>query len=345
LIPLLSSLGLGLAMTSDTSSEQPYPAKIIVGWEDGARIERPLPLSKAGIRGTVYDPYLNLTGIFLPHDVYYRSHSIVYRVADCKPGYDNVHDIISFQRSLNDPIMRIEIEESITNVAMSDPVKARILWFLRHIGMFPGHQDDEKFDLPLRILLRLGIPEHRSSLLIDQWSRSWEEEFEIYSHWSMGEQAENFRSKIARTLRDFFNTRGLHDFAWTTNIEKYDRLLLSPISDRQNEYTPEVLNTILQEGKQLYLRSLAPSFFPVQPLYWFPFGENPVKFMLKRKILETTEDHIERMKAIFELGEPDYMDGYETMATLIDRSDSLARISEDQFGGMFGVMDPSGEFR
>jgi hypothetical protein len=41
MISVLSGLGLGLAMATDTPNAEVYPAKQIVAWEDGAVIERP----------------------------------------------------------------------------------------------------------------------------------------------------------------------------------------------------------------------------------------------------------------------------------------------------------------
>jgi hypothetical protein len=315
MIPLLSGLGLGLAMASDTPGEQPYPAKVIVGWEDEAKIERPFVRREKD--HTVVDLLGYERNIGISVTRVNDGHPIIYR--GC--GSDRTYVALSVSGKGDGQV--ITIDRSSILFPSSTPATARVLWFMRNIGLL--RRNPAFFGQGLTIgvgeSLCLGIPVHTASERIKNQRKIWDDQHE--GHIS-AEHVQYFLPGFLLNLLGLGFSGRLH---WEY-VDDPGKVLLLPTSVLRHMSASERQ----YEGRDICLVADSPNL---------PGGlrirldENPVDAVIAQGLLETTNAHVSRITALFKEGVPDYMDGYESMTLMIGKEHSLARIPEGEFNGMF----------
>jgi hypothetical protein len=318
MIPLLSGLGLGLAMASDTptaSHDKPYPAKIIVGWEsDHAVIERPFT--------SQLREYSDLTGV--PYEKIILSSPVIYRA----PG----QYLIIIPNTNNGFTFRPNIHFC----AESTP---RILWFLDYlVGKLIRKRAQASWGPDAAYLsyfekLCLGLPFSIAPKEVEK-KRLWNP-----LHLSA------FFEEVVEILSQepCYLPHGSFTVCWQSpggesTLTLPDRIKLLELGKLYLKINFNIFYGDTMTGDQC-------SFLDSQQgWYKNPFSacrfkvennKSVIDHFLQAGIIELDDDYDARIKRMIEEGTPDYMDGYESMATLIDKKQGISWLSEDEFEEMF----------
>jgi hypothetical protein len=348
----LSALGLGLAMATDAPQEEPYPAKIIVAWEkDHTVIERPFV--------SQLTRYRNLTGVQIKKQISITPdrNRIIYRTPqDCV--------IIILGGPLRFNLIKTKLlswSQVSASLPYSDNFQSesvpRIIWFLAHLMGKPG-----PWVLSTAEHLRMGIPFPITPEMVEierehaQFELSDIREDPLSPPHPPGHSINVFASDVRRILHGEPCYLTSADFS--AYLEVLDQSISVDIQYPQSTYS---FDDLVAEGK-LYLsinlynanfklkrikiernksaidhlletgileRTLSPI---VRGQSVSPHGSRPNSVGLS---LELAEDYDTRIKGLIREGTPDYMDGYESMATLIDRKQGISWLSEEEFEEMF----------
>jgi hypothetical protein len=347
LISVIPWLSLGLAAAQERSS--PYPAKILVAWEDGAVIERVPDLQ-------VYlDIFSTKGGFSLPG---LSSAYLIYRSGDIK------YLLSKRNKSFNNPAnFSIEAEKNADPIFDINPAASRILWFLlRHLKAKINTDSDIAIKdyvglSPLYIwrgcLELMGLPCSRSYANYEKIKGLWRaaRDLIVRGEWPWkgttffmrqdeGWEADYYRvTHINKAVYNFFHSMDIIQ-SWTPR--RADRASRAVnIDGRGFEYWTgpdksvahlDICTThILPSGGFPDLR------IPEHKTVSFPIEQNPFDVLVEQGlfIVETPEQMMERFLSLAKSGAPDYMDGYEQMLSMIGPEESLAMMDNQGFMAYF----------
>jgi hypothetical protein len=304
----LSALGLSLAMASDTpTASQDYPAKIIVAWEkDKAVIERPFLSQK--------QRYYRLTGVPFRRESG-GGNSLVYRA----PG--QYLTIVAEDYLFSPPRCHFYIKPNQHFCVESTP---RILWFLNH---FIGPNDDDYISNLGRLCL--GIPFPIATEIVPANLSFYETVVRI-----LESNPCNLRHLVLHHphLSDFTIDWEdmVHDVPFLTNRNKLFNAGHLYLAIRFS-----MLASIHFEAGDFPCSRHGWDENPFKNVIFKVEDKSVVEHLLQTGILELNNDYDARIKRMIEEGTPDYMDGYESMATLIDKRQGISWLPEDEFEEIF----------
>jgi hypothetical protein len=344
-IPLVSGLGLGLAMATDTPNAEVYPAKQIVAWEDGAVIERPFASksNRFAPKGDRFDgqrrvepdpvdrdfqspdhPYTVLTGLRLPdlrQPSRWDAANIKRNILVYRSNTNHVTLLCSWYKQFPNQKPIISVKQSSLPFPTEDPANARIIWFLKHVDCMDSYKS---------MMEDLSIPTSCYSDVLRKDSLKKEFDYTPPQGCLENEAIAILNSSVK------YLTKNVFDY-FSRDIEIHiSRFLVEEPAGGNKRYLGDYSLT-LRATIRIYGHSISFSLRRSINREWI-VDKNPIDVLLEGGFIESAEQHEERIQNMLKIGAPNYMDGYESMATLIDKHQSIARIPEEEFSELFGAL-------